>query len=101
MTVQGYGDHPATTIAAAPADPAACRRDATAFAHAARDFLAHSGARAAYPADLWLVLLRESLADYRARGCTTRLPLSRGELRKLVDDLPASMAATVSETFGL
>ena len=52
VAVPAYGDHPATTVAAASADPAACRTDAVAFADAARDFLAHSGPKAAYPADL-------------------------------------------------
>ena len=102
VTLPAYGDHPATTIAAAPADRAACRNDAGAFTDAAKDFLAHSGSQAAYPADLWLVLIRESFADFRARGCDPGLvKLPKATLRKVADGLPASLADAVSETFGL
>ena len=41
----------------------------TRLRDAARMFLAHSGPQAAYPADLYFVLLRDALADFRARDC--------------------------------
>jgi hypothetical protein len=103
VTLPAYGDHPATTVAAAAADPDACRTDAVAFGDAARDFLAHSGRQAAYPADLWLVLMRDALADFQARGCdrstlgaVLRRRLTPAQRRALVSGLPGSMAATVS-----
>jgi hypothetical protein len=103
VTLPAYGDHPATTVAAAAADPNACRTDAVAFGDAARDFLAHSGRQAAYPADLWLVLLRDSLADFEARGCdrstlgaALRRRLTPAQRQALVSGLPGSMAAAVS-----
>jgi hypothetical protein len=102
VAVPAYGDHPATTVTAAPADPVACRNDAGAFADAAKDFLAHSGSKAAYPADLWLVLIRDAFADFQARGCDPALvKLPKATLRKVADGLPASLADAVSETFGL
>jgi hypothetical protein len=103
VAVPAYGDHPATTVAAAAADPDACRTDAVAFGDAARDFLAHSGPKAAYPADLWLVLLRDALADFQARGCdrstlgaTLRRRLTPAQRQALVSGLPGSTAAAVS-----
>lgn len=103
VTLPAYGDHPATTVAASAADPDACRADAVAFGDAARDFLAHSGRQAAYPADLWLVLLRDSLADFQARGCdrstlgaALRHRLTPAQRQALVSGLPGSMAAAVS-----
>ena len=102
VTVPAYGEHPATTLAAAPADPAACGRDAVAFGNAARDFLAHSGPKAAYPADLWLVLLRESLADFQARDCDPAVlkraldrRLSSAELARLAEGLPESISTVL------
>ena len=102
VTVQGYGDHPATTIAAGSANPQRCRLDAVSFADAARDFLAHSGPKAAYPADLWLVLLRESLGDFQAHSCdpavlgaTLRSRLSAAQIERFVNDLPRSLAIAV------
>ena len=100
VAVPAYGDHPATTVAAAPTDPRACRIDADAFGDAARMFLAHSGPQAAYPADLYLVLLRDALADFRARHCDPTVlgrvldrRLTPVERKRLVDGLPSSMAA--------
>jgi hypothetical protein len=103
VTVPAYGDHPATTIAAAPADPRACRIDADAFGDAARMFLAHSGPQAAYPADLYLELLRDALADFQAHHCDPAVlgraidrRLTSAEQERLVDGLPSAMAAAVS-----
>jgi hypothetical protein len=102
VTVPAYGEHPAQTIAAAPADPRACRADAGSFAAQSRAFLAHSGPQAAYPADLWYVILREALADFRARSCDPAIlgraldrQLTPKEEAALVDGLPASMAGFV------
>jgi hypothetical protein len=98
VTVPAYGDHPAATVAAGTADPAACRIDADAFAHAGRLFLAHSAARAAYPADLFFVQLREALADFRARGCNPAILRSRLGPRQreaLIEGLPASLSTAL------
>jgi hypothetical protein len=106
VTVPAYGVFPATTVAAGTAGSAkACRRDAEAFADGARMFLAHSGPRAAYPADLYYVILREAVADFRAHGCAPALlgdalvrTLGAQQRRALVAGLPASIAATVNES---
>ena len=106
VTVPAYGVFPATTVAAGTAGNAnACRRDAEAFADGARMFLAHSGPRAAYPADLYYVILREAAADFRAHGCPPVLlgaalerMLTAKQRRALIDGLPVSIAQTVRES---
>jgi hypothetical protein len=106
VTVPAYGVFPATTVAAGTARNAnACRRDAEAFADGARMFLAHSGPRAAYPADLYYVILREAAADFRAHGCAPVLLgaalerlLTAKQRRALIDGLPVSIADTVRES---
>jgi hypothetical protein len=106
VTVPAYGVFPQTTVAAGEAGSAkACRRDAEAFADGARMFLAHSGPRAAYPADLYYVILREAAADFRARGCAPALlgaalerTLSAKQRTALVAGLPVSIAETVRQS---
>jgi hypothetical protein len=104
VTVPAYGVFPATTVVGAD-DAAACRLDAGSFSAQARMFLAHSGSQAAYPADLWYVILREALADFGARRCDPAL-LGRALRRRLgpvqrdalANDLPSAMAARVRES---
>jgi hypothetical protein len=106
VTVPAYGVFPATTVAAGTAGNArACRRDAAAFADGARMFLAHSGAQAAYPADLYYVILREAAAGLRAHGCAPAVlgaalerTLTRKQRATLVQGLPTALAATVRES---
>jgi hypothetical protein len=107
VAVPAYGEHPATTVAAAPTDPGACRADAELFADDARMFLAHSGPAAAYPADLAFVQLREVLADFQARRCDSAVlgralerHLTPAQRRRLVDGLPTRMAAEVRKSLG-
>ncbi len=107
VTVPSYGVFPSTTIegsAVGRGDSRACRAGAGSFADGAIDFLAHFGPRAAYPADLNYVIIRNSLADFRARRCDLRLLGGALELRltpeqrnELVGDLPRAMAATVRD----
>jgi hypothetical protein len=103
VTVAAYGDHPATTISASY-DAGLCRQDADEFASQSRAYLAHSGSQASYPADLWYVILREALSDFRARGCDPAVfraavdrQLTRKQLATLLADLPATMEAQVRE----
>lgn len=103
VTLPAYGDHPATTVTAQPADPKQCAIDADAFGDAARLFLAHSGPQAAYPADLYVVLLRDALADFRTRGCdpaelgaVLRQRLTAAERAQLVDGVSSSLADAIS-----
>ena len=96
-TVPAYGDHPATTVAAAAADPAACRTDAVAFGDAARDFLAHSGREGRLSRRSLLVLLRDALADFQARGCDR----SRSGRLLRASAAPAQRQALVSGLPGL
>ena len=104
VKLPAYGVFPATTVSVSPsaADSRTCRADAQSFAETARMFLAHSGPQAAYPADLYYVILREALADFRARRCAASLlgaalerSLTAGRRAALVDGLPRSMAETV------
>jgi hypothetical protein len=103
VTLPAYGDHPATTVAAGATDPKRCTVDADAFGDAARMFLAHSGSRAAYPADLYVVLLRNALADFQAQGCdpaemgaVLRQRLTPAEREQLVDAVSATLAAAIN-----
>jgi len=107
VTVPAYGEHPSTTIAAGAADPRACRIDARAFANGAVLYLQHSGPKAAYPADLYYVILREALGDFQAHECdpallgaALRARLTPAQLKAFADDLPATMAAAVRDALG-
>jgi hypothetical protein len=104
LTVPGYGGYPATTESVSGASPGACRRDAQAFTRAAVLFLAHSGADAAYPADLYYISMRGVLVDFQGHRCDTALlggALSRRLTAKqrdtLVAGLPHAMARVVRE----
>lgn len=101
VTVGAYGNFPAQTITGV-ATTAECARDGRAFARGAILLLAHSGANAAYPADLYYAILREEFADFEARGCdpkalgdALRARLSAKQRAALVADLPAVMAKVV------
>jgi hypothetical protein len=101
VVVQAYGVFPATTVAG-KATPAACSSDARAFARDAVLLLAHSGAQAAYPADLYYVILREDASDFLARGCSPayvgtalRARLSPAQRTALVAALPQVFAHLV------
>jgi hypothetical protein len=97
-TVPAYGSFPADTISVDAADPAApaCGVDARAFAVSSRRFVTQ------VPADTYYMVMREELADFRARRCDpTRLgrELRRGLTRRqraaLVANLPRELAAFV------
>lgn len=102
LTVPGYGEHPATTMAVSQGSPAFCRNDASSFARAAVLFVGHSTTTAFYPADLYYVNIREVYYDFVAHECSPaylRPPLTSSltapQRRKLVSYLPQAMAATV------
>lgn len=106
QTVGAYGTFTAATVAALPGGPANCRKDGEDFARDAKRFVAHTTTAAAYPADLYYMIIREDFADFEARGCAPSYlhdPLVRrltaSERRVLVADLPAAMAATVRAAF--
>jgi hypothetical protein len=103
VTVSGYNVFPPATVVG-PHDPRQCRADAESFADDARQFLAHSGPRAAYPADLAFVMLREVLADFRARRCDPKLMgdqlrrrLTASQRQAFVSGLPRAMSAAVRQ----
>ena len=103
VTLPAYGDHPATTVAAGARDAKRCAVDADAFGDAARLFIAHSGPQAAYPADLYVVLLRDALADFQVIGCdpaelgaVLRKRLRAAERMQLVDGVSSSLAEAIS-----
>jgi hypothetical protein len=105
-TVPAYDAYPPDTISVSgdiPRSPA-CRSDARSFARTARFFLAHSGPKAAYPADLYYVLMREAIADFGVRHCSPEVlgralerALSARRRRTLVADLPRQMADIVRQ----
>jgi len=102
VTVQAYGDHPATTVSAPSASPAACAGDGRIFARDAVALLAHSSTNAAYPADLYYTIIREDFADFEARGCAPRYlgaplraRLTPAQRAALISALPRTMADVV------
>jgi hypothetical protein len=104
VTVRAYDAYPPDTISVPSTDPESptCRVDARAFARASLVFLAHSGPKAAYPADLYYVIMREELADFEARRCSSALlggavagRLSARQRAALLAGLPSEMAASV------
>lgn len=101
VTVGAYGNYPAQTITGT-ATPVECTRDGNAFAKDGLMLLAHSGASAAYPADLYYSILHEDFADFQARGCdpkfigdALRSRLTARQRAALVADLPAVIARVV------
>jgi hypothetical protein len=103
-TVGRYDQYPPDTISVPTTNPdsSACRVDARAYARTTTYFVAHSGPQAAYPADLYYVLMREELADFEARRCRRALlgraledALTASQRRTLVTDLPTVMADVV------
>jgi hypothetical protein len=107
-TVRAYDVYPPDTISVPSANPNSptCRVDARAFARAALVFLAHSGPKAAYPADLYYMIMREELADFDARRCSPALlggalgrRLDARKRTALVTDLPREMAGEVRAAF--
>jgi hypothetical protein len=101
VTVGAYGSFPAQTVTGA-ASQAECVHDARIFARDALALLSHSGANAAYPADLYYVILREDFADFEARRCAPktlgdalRRRLTPRQRAALVADLPRAMAKVV------
>ncbi len=105
-TRPAYDVYPPDTISVPTANPGspACRSDASAFAHTALYFLAHSGPESAYPADLYYSIMREEIADYTARRCSPKLlgsalerSLTARQRRTLVADLPHQMATVVRQ----
>lgn len=104
VTVGAYGPFPAQTVTVSPsaADTRICRQDADSFASQSVLYLAHSGKRAAYPADLWYVILREAMADLQARGCDPAVlghalgrKLTARQRAALISFLPATMGESV------
>ena len=101
MTLPAYGNFPAQTISGSPS-PAECGKDARIFARDSLPFLAHSSTNAAYPADLYYMILREDFADFQGRRCEPALlgaalrdRLTAKQRSALVDYLPTTMADVV------
>ncbi|HXH97532.1 MAG TPA: hypothetical protein VNH40_10015 [Gaiellaceae bacterium] len=104
VTVRAYDVYPPDTISVPSTNPESptCHVDARAFARSSLQFLAHSGPKAAYPADLYYVIMREELADFEARRCSPALlgsaldrSLTAKQRTALVAELPTEMAGTV------
>jgi len=107
QTVGAYGSFPAATVSAAPGGPVNCRKDAAVFARDAQRFVAHASTNAAYPADLYYMIIREDFADFEARGCDPRYlgaaleqRLTAAQRKLLVGDLPSTMAAVIRAGLG-
>jgi hypothetical protein len=101
VVVPKYGQYPAQTVTGT-ASPAACSSDARAFARDALLLLAHSSTNAAYPADLYYVILREDASDFIARSCdphfigaAVRARLTPAQRKALVAALPTVFAKLV------
>jgi hypothetical protein len=81
-----------------PPDSLGCRHDAQSFARDGLQFLAHYGPQAAYPADLYYVILRGVFADFQAHRCDGALlgdaldrRLTAKQRGALIADLPRPM----------
>jgi hypothetical protein len=103
LTVPAYGPYSSQTISGA-SSPAECSKDARLFARDALLLLAHSGASAAYPADLYYVIIREDFTDFQARRCDPKLlgaelrgRLTETQRRDLIADLPYAMGAVIQK----
>jgi hypothetical protein len=105
-TVARYDQYGPDTISVPTTNPSSrpCRTDAGAYALTSTYFLAHNGPEAAYPADLYYIVMREELADFEARRCSPALlgsalagRLTASRRRALVADLPRAMADVVRE----
>ena len=101
VTVGAYGGFPATTVTES-ASPTECARDGLIIARDGRSFLRHFGASAAYPADLYYMIVREDFADFEARQCDPKLlgnalraRLTPAQRTALAADLPTAMAALI------
>ena len=103
-TIPAYGVFPSTTVPGSAGDPDSplCRNDARTLARDAQLFLAHSGPEAAYPADLYYVLLRGVFTDFGAHRCDPKLlgtmlarRLAPRQRDALVAGLPRAMADAV------
>ena len=101
VTLPAYGNFPAQTISGSPS-PVECGKDARIFARDSLAFLAHSSTNAAYPADLYYVILREDFADFQGRRCDPALlgaalrdRLTAKQRTALVDYLPTVIADVV------
>jgi uncharacterized protein YceK len=101
VTVPAYGVFSETTVTGS-ADGRVCEGDARAFTRGAEQFLAHYGAQAAYPADLYFVIMREPFSDFEARRCEPALlgkalarRLTTKQRSRLVGLLPGTMATAV------
>lgn len=101
VTVPAYGPYAAQTISGA-ASPEECSKDARLFARDALLLLAHSGANAAYPADLYYMIIREDFTDFQARRCDPKLlgaelrgRLTQRQRTDLIADLPYAMGAVI------
>ncbi len=101
-TIPGNGSFPAVTETVYGNSAADCGNDADAYARSARLFLAHEGAAAAYPADLYYLGMRNALRDFDVRECP--LPILSGmlanrftkqQLRTMLADLPRTMAPVI------
>jgi len=104
VTVPAYGVFPATTESVSPASERACKQNAEGFADNAVQFLAHSGPEAAYPADLYYVIMRGAITNFQAQRCETALlgnalvrRLTAKQRRVFVAALPRAMARVVRQ----
>ena len=101
VTVPAYGAYPAQTISGSNS-PAECAKDARIFARDGLLVLAHSGTNAAYPADLYYMIIREDFTDFQSRRCHPKLlgtelrrRLTEKQRADLLGDLPYAMADVV------
>ena len=102
VSVPAYGVFSARTITTTTAPAGVCRTDAGTLVLDARDFLAHFGRAAAYPADLNYVIVRDDLARFRSHGCAPAVlgralsrSLTPAQRSELIANLPSSMARTL------
>ncbi|MGH2935663.1 MAG: hypothetical protein ACRDL2_14290 [Gaiellaceae bacterium] len=103
VTLPGYGGFAAQTITGAYSAPE-CAKDVRSFAREGLLLVAHVGAAAAYPADLYYMDLRIPFADFVARGCdpadlgrALERRMTPRQRQTLAGNLPSAMAQLVRD----
>jgi len=101
-TIPGNGSFPAVTETVYGNSAADCGNAADAYVRSARLYLAHEGAAAAYPADLYYLGMRDALRDFEVRECSLHIlsgllakRFTNKQLRMLLADLPRTMAPVI------
>lgn len=101
-TIPSDGSFPQITVTVYGNSTADCAGDAESYARNAKLLLAHTGAAAGYPGDLYYFNMRNAFRDFQVRACPRSIiagvlaqRFSRAQLRKLLAYVPRTMTGVV------